>query len=263
MIEGLQIEGIDMSNPDVCKLIDAFSKRFEQVNQENAGMRKENAGLKDQVSGLKEENTELKDEVSELKAKVEELARELERITGKKSGGARRTRRYSTREIKDYPRPKEPSKKSVYAAERENHGTVFEEVDQKFCPVCGNLLAESSTYYDREKGEDVIDGRWCNVRQRIFGRYCRKCRGTRHAKSPNFLAHEQLGIAILAMISTMRHLRGTYGNIGRMFSMFYGRNLNTSRPLQSWTLARTRSAWRSETTPWGTSARWSTPRRGT
>ena len=31
MIEGLQIEGIDMSNPDVCKLIDAFSKRFEQV----------------------------------------------------------------------------------------------------------------------------------------------------------------------------------------------------------------------------------------
>lgn len=215
MIEGLDIEGIDLSNPDVVKLLDVLSKRFEQVSREKDALRKENA--------------EQKDEIEELKAKVEELARELEKITGKGSRRSGRTRRYSTREIKDYPRPEGPPKKSVYAVEQEHHETVFEEADHRFCSTCGEPLSESASSYGRENGEDIIDGRWCNVRQRIFGRYCRRCRRTVYARPRNFLSHEQLSITILAMISSMRHLRGTYGNIEKMFSMFYERNLPTSR----------------------------------
>ena len=222
MIEQLEIEGVDLSNPDVIKILDVLGRRFEQVNLENAELRKDN-------SELRKDNSELSDEISELKAKLEEVSENLEKITGRKSSGARRTRRYSTREIKDYPRPEAPSKKSVYAVEQEDHETVYEEVDHRFCTQCGNPLAKSHTHYNRDNGEDIINGRWCNVKQRIFGRYCRFCGRTMHAKPPNFLPNEQLSITILGMVSTMRHLRGTYGSIAKLFSMIYERNLPTSR----------------------------------
>ncbi|MCE2498912.1 MAG: hypothetical protein J4F28_08030 [Nitrosopumilaceae archaeon] len=95
--------------------------------------------------------------------------------------------------------------------------------------MCGDPLGESSSYYDRICGEDVRDGRWCSVRLRRFGRYCKRCGRVQYAESPNFLPHMRLGINALTMIYTMRHLTVSYGKIEKLFSMIYRRNLPVSR----------------------------------
>lgn len=212
----LSLDGLDVDwdNPNVHKVFKFFSEQFDITNSK--------------YDNVVQENAEIKNENMDLKAQIAELTKLVKK--SKKTGGKPKRHSYNARKIKDYPRPEQaPRKVQPYTQEPESFETILEEVDEKFCPSCGAPLAQTTSHYDRNDGEDIRDSRWCKVRIKTCGRYCKKCGGMKYANSPNFLPHMQLGMEVLSQISCMRHLTISYGKIAKFFSMIYRRNLPISR----------------------------------
>ena len=113
-------------------------------------------------------------------------------------------RSYNTREFKEYPHVQKPSTTPKYS--QQNHQTASKTLDSRFCPKCGNKLAESSHSYPR-CGQTMVDGRWTKVNMIIQGRYCKKCRVVQYAQPADFIPKEHFGIDIMIQISAMRHLQ--------------------------------------------------------
>ena len=134
-------------------------------------------------------------------------------------------RSYNTREFKEYPHVQKPSTTPKYS--QQNHQTASKTLDSRFCPKCGNKLAESSHSYPR-CGQTMVDGRWTKVNMIIQGRYCKKCRVVQYAQPADFMPKEHFGIDIMTQVSAMRHLTISYGKIQKMFQMFYGRDIAMS-----------------------------------
>ena len=127
--------------PGVNKLFEAFSRRFVQINHE--------------VKDLKKENHKLVAENDQPRSKIDEMEKTIEGLK-KKKNRTKKPRSYNTREYKGYPHVKRQSTPPPYASTI--HHAAHKIIDHKFCPVCGEPLAESLSSYMRY-GEAIIDGR--------------------------------------------------------------------------------------------------------
>ncbi len=217
MLPGFDLEGIDWKNPDVNRLFEVLTEKFDQMDKQIKDLQKDNH-LKDVKSEqVIAENKQLKEEMVQLKKLIAKLQKKKTRSSHVSS--------YNTREYKGYPKIKKQKTQPKYTQQESETNNLT--IDHKFCPQCGNALADSSSKYTRN-GESIIDGKWSNVNMTIVGRYCKKCAQMQYAKPVDFLSNEKFSITIMARISTMRHLTISYGKIQKLLQMFYGKNMAIS-----------------------------------
>ena len=215
---------INWKNPDVNKLFEILSKQFDKMDQKMKRLERENQKLVAENQKVITENQKVITENNKMRAHIDELTKTIEELK-KKKNRSKNARSYNTREFKGYPHVQKPRTTPKYA--QQDHPTVSRTLDSRFCPKCGNSLAESSHSYPR-CGETIVDGRWTKVNMTILGRYCKKCRVVQYAQPDDFMTKEHFGIDIMAQVSAMRHLTISYGKIQKMFQMFYGRDIAMS-----------------------------------
>ena len=228
---GFDLEEIDWKNPDVNKLFEVLTEKFDQMDKQMKDLQKDNqlkdveskqviAENKQVIAENKQvitENKQLKEEIVQLKKLIAKLQKKKTRSSHVSS--------YNTREYKGYPEIKKQKTQPKYT--QQDHETTDVIVDHKFCPSCGNPLADSSSKYTRN-GESIIDGKWSGVNMTIVGRYCKKCARMQYAKPIDFMPEEHFSITIMARISAMRNLTISYGKIQKLLQMFYGKNIAIS-----------------------------------
>ena len=214
MIQHFDIPGIDWSNPEIQRVFEFFSEKYEQKSK--------------QVEELSKENEDLKKRILFLEGKVTHV--QETKSDGVKSGNVRS---YNARNFKDYPRTKRASAcKSYIPYENEcttsNIVTVSKTADLKFCPIHGTPLSEYCNSYSRTTEDVALNGVWQKTHWNTFRRYCTKCRKQHSAAIDNVLPHEHFGINIMAQIYMLRSVVSSFETIQKIILMMYDRFIHIS-----------------------------------
>ena len=76
--------------------------------------------------------------------------------------------------------------------------------------------------------EDVVWGRWCNIKYTINRRWCNKCKKICSAPMEHVLPGEHFGTDIMAQIVAMRNMGISFNKIQKIIAMIHDRYISTS-----------------------------------
>ncbi|MYG32626.1 MAG: hypothetical protein F4202_01280 [Cenarchaeum sp. SB0677_bin_16] len=150
MVSEFEFADIDWSNQDINEVVDFFTKKFNIQEKEITRREDQLAQKDDVIAQLQDMITQQADRIKQLEGEVTQM-----KSRGRRSSGSRS---YNMRQYKDYPH--QPSKRSrPDNLDSCKFYTTQQTVDIKFCPTCGERLADKASTRTRES-EDVIDGRY-------------------------------------------------------------------------------------------------------
>lgn len=221
---------VDWSNPDVRRVLDMFGWKYEQKC-------KEAVELKGIIAEQDKRIANLEALVKELQRGDAEGGHETE--PGSDAGGRhdrRGSRKYNTREFKDYPRVNGAPRTREYNAYDGGFDfsanmvkTMEKTADIRRCPIHGTPLSKKVTdTYERTTEDAVMGGMWRVTNWVIKRRYCTKCRTQHTARPEDVLPGEHYGINIMSIISILRNLIISFESIQKIILVIYGRFINIS-----------------------------------
>ena len=130
----IDVTGIDWTSPDVRKVVEFFSKRFDAIEKENSQIKDENAQLYEKIKGAFRIR-KARDDVPIISA-------------------------ITTSENTNSIHVQNP-----HACAQQSHNNfpiINKTADQRYCPQCGEQLSDWNEEHIRHT-EDLVDGAWCFV----------------------------------------------------------------------------------------------------
>ena len=185
----------------------------EELEAENARLKKELSEFNEENRQLKEENKKLREEIASLKTTVSAV---VVRGIGAKAD--------SSNNKKSVP----PGRKNGHegrSRKKPKHIDARIELDQPTCPKCGGQLSKDPTDEYTRVVEDIVPARLVVTEYVIRRRYCKRCGRQVSPSIPNVVDggsnHERFGLRLMLLIVSLKLLGLSYAKIGSLFGLLF------------------------------------------
>lgn len=230
MTPPFEITDVDLSNPDIQRVLEVFGAKYEQKYKEVADLKKKNTAQAEKITAQAEE-------IAALNSRIQQLEEAMAKARPKGQGGGedKNQRSYNARKFKGHIRAAKRSNSGEYVPYEGEDTTAaagFRTVDRtadiKFCPVHGTPLSKTSNSYPRTTEDAGPDGAWRITEWTVLRRYCAVCGAQHSAPVWGVMPREHFGNNIIAQTCVMRSLVMSFETIQKIFLMVYGRLIHTS-----------------------------------
>jgi transposase len=200
---------------------------IEEVEAENARLKKELSELKEENKQLREENKqlhELKEENRQLREDMASLKTTVSAVVARGIGAKKDTSSSNHNDNKN----RKPGRKNGHegkSRKKPKHIDARIELDQPACPKCGGALSENTTDEYKRIVEDIVPARLVVTEYVIKRRYCKRCGSQVSPAIPNVVNggsnHERFGLRLMLLIVSLKLLGLSYAKIGSLFELLF------------------------------------------
>jgi len=187
----------------------------EELEAENARLKKDLSEFKEENRQLKEENKQLREELSSLKTTVSAV---VARSIGAKADS-------SPNNKKKHQQPS--GRKNGHegrSRKKPLHIDARVELDQITCPKCGGYLSENPTDTYTRVVEDIVPAKLVVTEYAVRRRYCRRCGRQVSTSIPNVIdggSNERFGLRLMLLIVSLKLLGLSYAKISSLFELLF------------------------------------------